>query len=108
VTLSLCSQGELDREVQKSARRLERERKEQAKAAAPAGGTLLPTEETTAEPVPAAAVSEILTAEVAAKEAEPAAKTQIQQDDEEAAGVFAKLAALKPKTEEQEREQKGE
>ena len=47
VTLGLCSQIDLDAEVTKSARRLERERKEQ-------GGTLLSTAETTAPPASAA------------------------------------------------------
>jgi uncharacterized protein len=51
VTLGLCSQIDLDAEVQKAARRLERERKQQEKEAR-AAGTLLPTEETTAPPAP--------------------------------------------------------
>jgi hypothetical protein len=47
VTLGLCSQVDLDQEVKKAARRLERERKEATKDVSKAG-TLLPTEETTA------------------------------------------------------------
>ena len=47
VTLGLCSQTDLDAEVQKAARRIERERKDQQKGLEPAG-TLLPTEQTTA------------------------------------------------------------
>ena len=50
VTLGLCSQIDLDQEVKKAARRLERERKDAQKDAIKAG-TLLPTEETTAPPV---------------------------------------------------------
>ncbi len=45
VTLGLCSQIDLDAEVKKAARRLERERKEQSKSTEK-GGTLLPTSET--------------------------------------------------------------
>lgn len=46
VTLGLCSQTDLDEEVKKAARRMERERREAQKEAIKAG-TLLPTEETT-------------------------------------------------------------
>jgi hypothetical protein len=50
VTLGLCTQTDLDNEVKKAARRLERERKEASKGQEKAG-TLLPTEATTpAEP----------------------------------------------------------
>ena len=45
VTLGLCSQIDLDNEVKKAARRLERERKEQGRSAERAG-TLLPTSQT--------------------------------------------------------------
>jgi len=45
VTMALCTQTDLDREVQKAARRVERERKVAEKEAIKAG-TLLPTEET--------------------------------------------------------------
>ncbi len=45
VTMALCTQTDLDREVQKAARRVERERKVEEKEAIKAG-TLLPTEET--------------------------------------------------------------
>lgn len=47
VTLGLCTQIDLDAEVQKAARRLEREQK-QALREAKKAGTLLPTDETTA------------------------------------------------------------
>ncbi|KAB2939731.1 MAG: DUF1013 domain-containing protein [Hyphomicrobium sp.] len=46
VTLGLCSQIDLDNEVKKAARRLERDRKD--KPGLEKAGTLLPTEETTA------------------------------------------------------------
>ncbi len=48
VTLALCSQTDLDKEVTRAARRVERERKEAEKAAKKAG-TLLPTQETSGE-----------------------------------------------------------
>jgi uncharacterized protein len=47
VTLGLCSQVDLDNEVKRAARRMDRERREATKEAIKAG-TLLPTEETTA------------------------------------------------------------
>ncbi|WP_439541198.1 DUF1013 domain-containing protein [Hyphomicrobium sp.] len=47
VTLGLCSQTDLDNEVKRAARRMDRERREANKEAIKAG-TLLPTEETTA------------------------------------------------------------
>ena len=49
VTLSLCSQTDLDNEVAKAARRIEREKKDQGKKPDKAG-TLLPTAETTLPP----------------------------------------------------------
>jgi len=49
VTLGLCSQIDLDNEVKKAARRLERERKDQQKPSEK-GGTLLPAAETTVAP----------------------------------------------------------
>ena len=85
VTLSLCSQIDLDAEVKKAAARLERERRELQKSMAKAG-TLLPTEETTAEPAPV--VAEIVTEPV--PEA-PAPETEA----EEAARVFQKLKSMK-------------
>src|SRR4029078_3759789 len=45
VTLGLCSQTDLDAEVKKAARRLERERKESGIVEQPKAGTLLPAEE---------------------------------------------------------------
>jgi hypothetical protein len=82
VTLGLCSQIDLDAEVKKAARRLERERKEASKDITKAG-TLLPTAETTA-PRPTAEI-------VQPKEAE--AKPE-ETEREEAARVLAKLQQL--------------
>jgi hypothetical protein len=49
VTLGLCSQTDLDNEVRKAARRVEREKKDQQKPTEK-GGTLLPASETTLAP----------------------------------------------------------
>ena len=123
VTLGLCSQTDLDTEVQRAARRLERELKETEKAQAKAG-TLLPADETTGEAEKAAAaavkkkpeVATLVTAEehaahkaaaeaaaVAMKRTEVAAEQptdrtsrELAQDArEEAESVFAKLKELK-------------
>lgn len=51
VTLGLCSQVDLDREVQRAAKRVEREQKA-AEAEAIKSGTLLPTQETIVEAEP--------------------------------------------------------
>ena len=90
VTLGLCSQIDLDAEVKKAARRVERERKE-ASARPIKAGTLLPTEETTApQPEPKAYTP---TAEIVQpKEAE---ETREETPAEEEARVFAKLKELK-------------
>jgi uncharacterized protein len=77
VTLGLCSQIDLDAEVKKAAKRVERERKEQSKDTVKSG-TLIPTEVTT-------------TRIMQPKEQEaPRAETET----EEAARVFAKLKQL--------------
>ena len=83
VTLGICSQTDLDAEVKKAARRIDRERKE-ANKGVEKSGTLLPTEETTA---PARPMAEI----VQPKHEEPREETAAEQD----ARVFAKLKALK-------------
>jgi hypothetical protein len=82
VTLGLCSQIDLDAEVKKGARRVEREKKENDRDL-PKGGTLLPAEETTEAPRHA----EIVTA----KEETP----REESEKEEAARVFAKLQQMK-------------
>jgi hypothetical protein len=83
VTLGLCSQIDLDNEVKKAARRLERDRKESQKGVEKAG-TLLPTEETT--PVEPRKV-EIM---------QPKVQEQREETpEEEQARVFAKLKGMK-------------
>jgi hypothetical protein len=86
VTLGLCTQIDLDNEVKKAARRLERERKEALKEMEKAG-TLLPTEETTAPVAEEARKVEIM---------QP--KTEEEREEtpeEEQARVFAKLQGMK-------------
>ena len=92
VTLGLCSQIDLDAEVQKSARRLERERKEATKGHEKAG-TLIATEETTAAPAVAAPTAAI----VAPK---PAPEEREETPEEEQRRVFAKLKEMSSKTDE--------
>lgn len=94
VALGLCTQVDLDEEVDKAARRVERERREQDKEILAKGGTLLPTEQTTGahahDALPAGtgpAHAEI----VQDKVVEVAAETE----EEEAARVFKKLTSLK-------------
>lgn len=90
VTLGLCSQTDLDAEVQKAARRIERERKDQQKGLEPAG-TLLPTEQTTAAaPVMATIVEAPV--EVVEKETEA----------EEAKRVFENLKSMSKKDEDED------
>src|SRR5688572_9334423 len=79
VTLGLCTQTELDNEVKKGARRLDRDRKDHQKGGEKAG-TLLPTEETTA---PEPRKVEIM---------QPKVEEQREETpEEEQARVFAKL-----------------
>jgi uncharacterized protein len=85
VTLGLCTQVELDAEVQKAADRIERERKEKPGGVVAPGGTLLPAEETTA---PVAMIVE------APVEVAPA-----ETEAEEAKRVFEKLKSMKTEDE---------
>ena len=62
VTLGLCSQIDLDSEVKRAFRRLERERKETEKTQREKGGTLLPTEATTQAETPPSGPSNLVTA----------------------------------------------
>ena len=130
VTLGLCSQTDLDTEVQRAARRLEREQKEAEKAMAKAG-TLLPADETTGEAAKVVVkktepkVATLVTAEEhaahkAAAEAaamamkrtdvaseKPADKTSVelaQDARQEAESVFAKLKELKVEDKEEDKE----
>ena len=95
VTLGLCSQIDLDNEVKKAARRLEREHKQAGKGTEKAG-TLLPTEATTA---PEPRKVEIMQPKLAEEREET--------PEEEQARVFAKLKEMKV-AEEHEEEQAGE
>lgn len=86
VTLGLCSQIDLDNEVQKAARRLERENKE-AQKGMQEGGTLLPTESTTA----LATSAEETRAVIMEPEVDVARE---ETPEEEQARVFAKLQEM--------------
>jgi uncharacterized protein len=85
VTLGLCSQIDLDAEVKKAARRLDRERKDAEKGSPERAGTLLPTAETTA----AAPTS---TAEILAPKVEDVAPEETPE--QEHARVLAKLKGM--------------
>lgn len=85
VTLGLCSQIDLDAEVKKAARRVEKERLEASQALGPAG-TLLPASETTA-PAAAQPSAEILPAK-------PAETPREETPEEEAAWMLEKLKGL--------------
>ena len=84
VTLGLCTQIDLDNEVRKAARRLERERKEQGKAPEKAG-TLLPTSHTIPGLGPQPDVEIIVPKPVEQRE---------ETEAEEEARVFAKLREM--------------
>jgi hypothetical protein len=95
VTLGLCSQIDLDAEVKRAARRLEREHAEHAKGMSEKAGTLLDISETTAsgEAPPEPAGDTLITSE--AMQEPPPEPTE----EDETASVFAKLKALKPELE---------
>jgi hypothetical protein len=97
VTLGLCSQIDLDAEVKKAARRLERERKDQQKSVEKAG-TLLPTAQTTAIP----GLGPQPTAEIVAPK--PVEQPRAETEAEEQARVLAKLREMGASKTEQERE----
>ncbi len=100
VTLGLCTQIDLDHEVKRAAKRVEREQKEAAKA-----GTLLPSEETTSEAVnPDLLATETEPVETYADWVSEPQPVPAAPEDEtpDADSVFGKLAALKqdaPQTE---------
>ena len=91
VTLGLCSQIDLDAEVQKAARRLERERKQQEKEAR-AAGTLLPTEETTAPPEPAQTPAEPEQARILSRPQDKPQRPETEAEEQER--VFRKLQEM--------------
>ena len=102
VTLGLCSQIDLDHEVKKAARRLERERKESGATESPKAGTLLPAEESTAamagpEPVPEAeAERDAPMATALAQQARDAMTAHVEEEEApDADSVFARLKDLK-------------
>lgn len=111
VTLGLCSQTDLDAEVKKAARRIERERKDAEKEAIKSG-TLLPTAETTglASNDDDDDIDDIdddeegfrPTAEIVQKKAED---EHVETPAEEEARVFAKLKELSPAAETDTEEQ---
>jgi hypothetical protein len=92
VTLGLCSQIDLDNEVKKAARRLERERKEQGKPPLEKAGTLLPASQTIPGLGPQPDI-EIMVPRVQEEKPE-------ETEAEEEARVFAKLREMGAKTEE--------
>ncbi|MGD9668096.1 MAG: DUF1013 domain-containing protein [Hyphomicrobiaceae bacterium] len=87
VTLGICSQIDLDAEVKKAARRVERERKASGEVDEKAG-TLLPTEQTTGQPI-----AQIIT---------PKADEHVETEAEEEARMFARLKEMKGPKEEEE------
>jgi hypothetical protein len=91
VTLGMCSQIDLDAEVKKAARRIERERKAAGLDVEDKAGTLLPTEQTTAT------IIGHPTAEIIA----PKADEHVESEAEEEARMFARLKQMSgPKDEE--------
>jgi len=97
VTLGLCTQIDLDNEVKKAARRVERERKEQGKPPLEKAGTLLPASQTIPGLGPQPEV------EIVAPR--PVEEKPEETEREEEARVFAKLREMGgAKTEEQQEE----
>ena len=86
VTLGLCTQIDLDNEVKKAARRVERERKEQGKPPLERAGTLLPTSQTIPGLGPQPEV------EIVAPR--PPEEQPEETEREEEARVFAKLREM--------------
>ncbi|MCH9765178.1 MAG: DUF1013 domain-containing protein [Alphaproteobacteria bacterium] len=95
VTLGLCTQIDLDAEVQKAARRVEREQK-QAERAARKSGTLLPTEETTPPDVDPVKVEKPEAEYPSAEILSPKEPTQTREETEaeEQERVFQKLQEM--------------
>jgi hypothetical protein len=91
VTLGLCSQIDLDNEVKKAAKRLEKERKEQGKPLEKAG-TLLPASQT----IPGLGPQPDIEIVVPRVREEKREETEAEED----ARVFAKLREMGAKTEE--------
>jgi hypothetical protein len=92
VTLGLCSQIDLDNEVRKAARRVEKERKEQGKPPLEKAGTLLPASQT----IPGMGPQPDIEIMVPRPQEEKPEETEAEED----ARVFAKLREMGAKTEE--------
>jgi hypothetical protein len=118
VTLSLCSQTDLDAEVSKAAKRLEKERIAQGLPPEPAG-TLLPTAETTGYVIPGTEPQPDVTdprddASISAESVfgnsgnspNDAEKEQEAADADEAARVFAKLKEMQSQEPDQDDDEK--
>jgi hypothetical protein len=95
VTLGLCSQIDLDGEVQKAAERLARERKESGIVEPPRAGTLIPAEESIALSVTPPREAPMATALAQEARAAMAADHDEEEDVPDANSVFAKLKDLK-------------
>ena len=94
VTLGLCSQIDLDAEVKKAAARLARERDEARGPEPSKVETLLPTEESTAQPEPAEVEAPMAT--TLAQEAREAMSAPEEEEEiPDADSIFAKLKELK-------------
>jgi hypothetical protein len=91
VTLGLCTQIDLDNEVKKAARRLERERKESGKPPLEKAGTLLPASQT----IPGLGPQP----EVEIMVPKPAEEKPAETEAEEEARVFARLREMGGKKE---------
>jgi hypothetical protein len=85
VTLGLCSQIDLDAEVQKAARRVERERKDSGVVVEPAGATLLPASET----IPGLGPQPVI--ELVTPKVQPAAE---ETEADEEARIFERLKQM--------------
>ena len=103
VTLGLCSQTDLDTEVEKAAKRVAKERKAMGLPPIEAAGTLLPTAETTGYELPSTSEGApkgdepAPTAENIFGNATPAEPTSEEvAEADEAARVFARLQDMKP------------
>ncbi len=99
VTLGLCSQIDLDTEVEKAAKRVEKERRAMG-LPVEAGATLLPTAETTGYEIPGTGEQPDIpdeapsAANVFGNISAPAPDAEKAEEADEAARVFAKLQGL--------------
>ncbi len=101
VTLGLCTQIELDAEVKKGARRLEKDRKDGQRDA---GGTLLPTAETTGVAAPGAPQPDIeLVPAASVQAAEARQETPAEEDARVLAHLKQMSGAEQPRSDEGER-----